>query len=530
VAKGVRPLLPSHQGRAWYSMPMYSPSTAQPRSLKEIILAFKRPSVLIMLFLGYSAGLPIMLIFSSLSLWLGEAGVVKSQVTFFSWAALGYSFKFVWAPLVDRLPLPFLTKLMGRRRSWLLLSQFAVIASMLGMAFTDPASGDLSLKIMALAAVGLGFSSATQDIVIDAYRIECDSQDMQALLASTYSAGYRIAMIIAGAGALWIADSFGTTVENYRYSAWMWTYVIMAGLAGLGIITTFFISEPKSAPHSNEYQTKDFTRFFVFFLLIVSCFIATFYFSSEITKSIKGTLTGSIGKVLAVFLIESGRMICAIVIAFFFAKFILMTNFVNQQMVVDTYLDPVRDFFKRYGKSVAILLLCLVGFYRISDIVLGVISNVFYQDMGFTKTEIANVVKTFGVVMVLVGTFFGGILSVKYGVIRILFWGAVLSSGTNLLFMILAGAGKSMPIFYMVVAVDNLAAGVASAAFIAFLSSLTSISFTAVQYAIFSSLMTLFPKTHWGLFGDDCGNHWVGEIFPRNRNYWASCLVYCLAC
>jgi len=147
------------------------------------------------------------------------------------------------------------------------------------------------------------------------------------------------------------------------------------------------------------------------------------------------------------------------------------------------------------------MLLLLVGLYRISDIVLGVISNVFYQDLGFTKPEIASIVKTFGLFMTIAGGFLGGMLSVRYGVMRILFLGAVLSAATNLLFMLLAGMGHNIPMLYLVISADNLSAGLASAAFIAFLSSLTNIRFTAVQYAIFSSLMTLLPKIIGGYSG-----------------------------
>ena len=181
------------------------------------------PSAIVMLFLGFSAGVPILLIFSSLSLWLGEAGLEKSAVTYFSWAALGYSFKFVWAPLIDKLPIPLLTSWLGRRRAWLLLSQFAVIAAILWMAVTDPASGDTSLTMMAFAAVALGFSSATQYIVIDAYRIESAPAQEQAMISSTYIAGYRIGMIVAGAGALYLATYFGSTKEVYSYSCLLYT-------------------------------------------------------------------------------------------------------------------------------------------------------------------------------------------------------------------------------------------------------------------------------------------------------------------
>ena len=177
------------------------------------------------------------------------------------------------------------------------------------------------------------------------------------------------------------------------------------------------------------------------------------------------------------------------------------SGLVDYALVEQTYLMPVRDFFNRYGWSLAWILLALIGVYRISDIVLGVISNVFYQDLGFSKSEIAAVVKTFGVVMTIAGGFIGGLLSIRFGVIRILFLGAVLSAATNLLFMLLANVGYNMTWLYIVISADNLSAGIASAAFVAFLSSLTNISFTAMQFAIFTSLMTLLPKLLGGYSG-----------------------------
>ena len=170
-------------------------------------------------------------------------------------------------------------------------------------------------------------------------------------------------------------------------------------------------------------------------------------------------------------------------------------------MVQQTYIAPIKDFFVRYGGKTALVILLLVGFYRLSDIVLGVVSNVFYLDMGFSKNVIAGITKSFGLAMILVGGFLGGMLTVRFGVLSILFLGAFLSSVTNLLFMVLAGSGTDVTLLAMVIAADNLSAGIATTAFIAFLSSLTSISFTAVQYAIFSSIMTLFPKLIGGYSG-----------------------------
>lgn len=471
-------------------------------NIRQQIHTFTRPTVLRMLFLGFSAGIPILLIFSSLSLWLREAGLQRSAVTFFSWAALGYSFKFVWAPLVDKVPLPILTRMFGRRRSWMLFSQVFIIIAISWMGLTDPSNNESALTAMALAAVLLGFSSATQDIVIDAYRIESDTAEMQAILSATYIAGYRIAMIVSGAGALHLAKLFGSTMDSYSHAAWKWSYLIMASTMLIGVITTLLSPEPdQKKENEREYSNSDYIRFFVLFLILVASFIGAFILTSNVSKAIKASMIVVTGKALASFIIEVLRMGLAIFIAGCVGYLLTKLNLSNPKMLRENYVEPVKDFFERYGRESAILLLMLIGLYRVSDIVLGVISNVFYQDLGFTKDQIANVVKTFGVVMSIVGGFLGGGLAVKFGVIRVLFWGAFLSAATNLLFMALAQIGNNLPMLYLVISADNLAAGLASAAFVAFLSSLTNISFTAVQYAIFTSLMTLLPKLFGGYSG-----------------------------
>lgn len=461
-----------------------------------------------MLFFGFAAGMPILLIFSSLSLWLREAGVERSAVTFFSWAALGYSFKFVWAPLVDQMPVPLLTRWVGRRRSWILVAQAGIISAILWMGFTDPASGQYPLTIMAMAAVLLGFSSATQDIVIDAYRIESAGPDLQAMMASTYIAGYRIGMLAAGAGALFLADFFGSSKANYNYAAWQMTYCIMAGFMLVGVVTTLWVAEPEAEDViTGEYRASAYMGSFFAFVLAAAGFIVTFYLTADLAVEFKKSL-GQLfhNRHLSGFLVEAARLGVGVCTAVAVAKLATIVGLVDREMVRDSYLAPVSDFFSRYGLSLAWLLLALIGLYRISDIVLGVISNVFYQDLGFSKTEIASVVKTFGLFMTIAGGFMGGLLSVKYGVIRILFAGAVLSSVTNLLFVAMASVGHSLPMLYLVISADNLAGGLASAAFVAFLSSLTNVRFTAIQYAIFSSLMTLVPKVFSGYSGSIVDN------------------------
>ncbi len=452
-----------------------------------------------MLFLGFSAGLPLLLIFSSLSLWLREAGVSRSDATYFSWAALGYSFKFVWAPIIDKMPLPWLTRILGRRRAWLLVAQGAIIAAILWMAFTNPAN---NLTPMALAAVMLGFSSATQDIVIDAYRIESVDRRMQALMASAYIAGYRVGMLVAGAGALKLAAWFGGG-SSYDYTAWRDAYIWMAVAMGVGVVTTLVVSEPATEQKESRYLNSltDYLRFLALFLIAVITLIAMFNYSAPMFASLKQGLQALMGEhALTGFIAELSRLLFALGSAVVAARIAIAAGVASREMFLETYVEPMLDFFRRYGR-LALLILALVGFYRVSDIVLGVISNVFYQDMKFTKDQIADITKTFGLAMTIMGGFLGGTLVLRFGVMRILFLGAVLSAATNLLFMLLATSGHDVGMLILVIATDNLSAGLASAAFIAYLSGLTNISFTAFQYAVFSSIMTLFPKLLGGYSG-----------------------------
>ncbi len=458
--------------------------------------------LLVMVLLGFSAGVPLLLIFSTLALWLNEAGLEKSMITYFSWAALGYSFKFVWAPLVDRLRLPILTRILGRRRAWLLVSQLAIIASILLMASVDPREHVLDLRMLAYGAVLLGFSSATQDIVIDAYRIESSPVNMQSILSAAYVMGYRIGMLVAGAGSLFLAAYFGSTLESYNYQAWADTYLVMAMVMGVGVATTLLMKEPDLKQAPEHYDLKGYVRFFLLFAFVVSAFVGVFVWTSEIANVVQMWLSELLGRAfLATFLVDVLRLGLALLGGYATALGLVALRIVQRKMIEETYIAPVRDFFNRYGWSAAMLLLAVVGLYRISDIVLGVVANIFYQDMGFTKVEIATVSKVFGLIATIAGGFLGGLMALRVGVFRVLLLGAVLSALTNLLFVALASAGHDLTWLYITIAMDNLSAGLASAAFIAFLSNLTNIQFTAVQYAIFSSLMTLLPKVFGGYSG-----------------------------
>ena len=444
--------------------------------------------------LGFSAGIPYYLIFSTLSVWLSEAGASKAAVTYFSWAALGYSFKFVWAPIVDKLPLPVFTRIFGRRRGWLLLAQLMIISAIVAMGTINPESG---LTLMAWASVALGFSAATQDIVVDSYRIEIAEKEEQAILSSSYVAGYRIGMIISGGGSLYLAEFLGSTSENYVYSAWQYTYWIMSACMLIGVITALIVREPTTEKGSNyPYSAEQYIRFFLVFLLSIAALITCYrLFPLE-------ALTENLSESPLIDFVFTALRLMSSIFAGICVGFICSNlGLVDKVMVRESYVDPARDFFLRY-KSVALWILLLVGFYRVSDIVMGVIANIFYLEMGYSKNEIATVTNVFGTIITIVGSFLGGLIALRVGVLRTLLLGAFLSAASNIVFAWLSvQSDPGINELTMAIIIDNLSQGIAIAAFIGWLSSLTSISFTATQYALFSSIMTLLPKLIGGYSG-----------------------------
>jgi PAT family beta-lactamase induction signal transducer AmpG len=414
-----------------------------PRAWLQAMRVYREAAVLRMLFLGFSAGLPLLLVFGTLSFWLREAGIDRTTIGFVSWVALAYAFKWVWAPLVDRLPLPLLTRTFGRRRSWLLASQAAVMVGLVCMALTDPA---LNLHLLVTLALITAFASATQDIALDAYRIESAAVEKQAALAAAYQTGYRVAMIWAGAGALAVAARFDTGASTYSFAAWTAAYLAMAASMIVGVVTTLVSPEPE-ARVSAETLTRE----------------------REAAARISAHST-------------SPRL----------ARLLAWLH--------SAVVSPFADFLRRYGWQ-AVLLLALIATYRISDIVMGVMANPFYKDMGFTKDEVAAVSKIYGVVMTLAGAFIGGVISLRIGVLRTLFLGALLSAASNLLFAWLALRGHDLTFLVFAISADNLSAGIASSAFVAYLSGLTNVAYSATQYALFSSVMLLLPKYLAGFSG-----------------------------
>ena len=404
---------------------------------------YTHPRVVSMLFLGFSAGLPLLLVLGTLSFWLREAGIDRATIGFLSWIGLTYAFKWAWAPLVDRMPLPLLTRWLGRRRAWLLFAQCGIAAMLVGVAQSDPQANLTQLVLFALATA---FFSATQDIALDAYRIEAVEENMQGGMAASYQAGYRLAMIAASAGALYIAAGIAGG-EGYHYAAWRGTYLVMAGLMAVGMIATLLLPEPKTSGLS-QGQTDQ--------------------------------------REMAVRLARVAWLSPVAVAAL--------------AWIYGAAISPLLNFVRRYRWQ-AVLILTLIATYRISDVVMGVMSNPFYVDMGYTKSEVATVSKVYGVIMTIVGAFLGGILTMRFGVMRILFAGALLSAATNILFAWLATRGHDLTGLIFVISADNFSAGIATSAFVAYLSGLTNVAYSATQYALFSSLMVLLPKFIAGFSG-----------------------------
>ena len=390
--------------------------------------------VLAMLFLGFSAGLPILLVFGTLSAWLNSAGVDKTTIGFVSWVALAYGLKFTWSPLVDRLPLPFLTAWLGQRRSWMLLAQVGVIGGLLAMATTDPIT---DLAAVVLFAVITAFSSATQDITIDAWRIEAVDDELQGAMAGTYQLGYRIGMILAGSMAFVIADFY----------SWSAAYIVMAGFMSIGIVCTFVIGEPDHSRTKGEWETER---------RVVDLMQKNQHLPEKLRRL--------------------------------------------QAWFVGAVVCPFADFFARNGWN-ALLILSFIAVFRMSDITLGVMAFPFYQDMGYSGTQIGLVSGLVGKFVTIAGALIGGVLVVRYGVMRMLLAGAIVVIATNLLFAWLATQPPLLIWLIIVVGADNLAGGLAGTVFIAYLSSLTNRAYTATQYALFSSIMLLLPKFIGGFSG-----------------------------
>lgn len=542
---------------------------------REALATYSNPAVLVLLLLGFAAGLPYMLVFSTLSYWLREAGVARETIGYASLIGLAYAFKWVWSPMLDQWKLPLLGRL-GRRRSWLVLSQLLVAGGLAAMAMVDPQSNLTSL--IALAVV-VAFASATQDIAVDAYRLEIVENERQAALAAAYMTGYRVSLLLATAGALYMAQGFGSLDGQYSYGAWSATYLVFALLMLPGLLTSLWMKEPQTGwqPRQVEgpggwqqsaallalgcllvsipvlcvqffqsevaavwqgdldienllYHDRAFLRALLYTAL--ACLSASALVWGGLAPALRGVVAryGLFHQLLSVLLLILLLIALPAMVTQFYQSELWLVLQGQQNWSQLLYHDraflravlylvlsaiaisslfwggmapvlaPVNDFVVRYRWQ-ALVLLGLVATYRMSDTVMGVMANVFYIDQGFTKEQIAWVSKVFGLIMTLLGAGSGGVLIVRFGIMPILLAGGIASAATNLIFVLLSGMGAHVPMLAVAISCDNFSAGLASAAFVAYLSSLTNLKFSATQYALLSSIMLLLPRMIGGYSG-----------------------------
>ena len=411
-------------------------SKAKGASWRDVFEQFAQRRMLSMLFLGFSAGLPFYLVFQTLSLWLRGAGIARSTIGMLSWVSLWYSIKFIWAPIVDRMPLPVLTRLLGRRRSWMLFAQVAIGIGLLNMSLADPKAALQPLVIWALVTA---FFSATQDIALDAWRIETAGSDGQAAMVTAYQLGYRVALLLGASLVPILAGTF----------SWRVAYTVMGLLVGVGILTTLLSKEPQATLKANTLDSEERV-------------INWLKERSHWPPLLKAAGTWFIGAVVC----------------------------------------PFIDFFSRYGPVVATVVLLFMCSYRLTDFTMGSMTGSFYIDKGYTLIQVGTVVKSSGLTAAIIGVILAGIVVTKIGTLRSLILGSVMVMISNLGFSSLATIeGPDLLALGLVNAFDNLALAMHGTALVTFLSSLTSQRYTATQYALFSSLYALPGKLLEGFSG-----------------------------
>lgn len=409
-----------------------SQTAAKPKhpGWRQVLINLRQPKVLVMLLLGFSSGIPIYLVGNTLGFWMRENGIELSTIGFLSWVGLAYSLKFLWAPLVDKLDAPLLGRWLGRRRGWMLLSQLIAAAGLFGMALVQPVDGQLllggvvldQLLVFGALALVVAFASSTQDIVIDAWRIEsADSNEQQGLLTSTSTLGYRGALLVTDSLILIFAASIG----------WALSYEVMALLLGVGVLATLMAREP----------------------------VATVIASATPHPSLW-----------------------------------------TAQGLFDALIGPFLAFFRQHG-SWALLILLTISLYRLPDFVMGPMANPFYADLGIAKETVGAVRGSVGLIATIVGIAAAGLSAVRFGFVPTLLAGAVLGPGSNLAFAYLALHGADAGVFTAAMVIDNFCNGFAGVALVGYMSSLTSIGYTATQYALLSSFYALLGKVFKGFSG-----------------------------
>jgi PAT family beta-lactamase induction signal transducer AmpG len=470
----------------------------QPSFLQSLAVFLERRS-LVMLLLGFGSGLPNLMIFDTLSAWLRTAGLSLNVIAVFSLATLAYSAKFLWAPLVDRTQVPVLGRLLGHRRSWMLVAQGAVLAALLLVSTSNPVA---NLSLMALFAVLAGFAGATQDIVVDAWRIEVADVSRQGAMATAYQWGYRVAIIVAGAVPLFLSTRIG----------WSGAFGLTSALMLVAIGAVLFA--PREAAHSIRPihaegvpvrpladNLEIFARLVIF---IVGGAIAGSALAGKadlMTAVLHALGQGAFGdwlkgvwesRTVGIYWQLAGLAVGFVVI--FMGACPIPGVATRPGVFFSKALgEPLADFYQRYGSQPATLILALICLYRVSEFVLNVM-NPFYLDLGFTADQVAEARKFFGVVMSLLGVFLGGLSIRRLGLLRSMIIGAFAGPLSHVGFMWLALQGPNFNALLVAIGMDNIAAGYSGTCLIAYMSSLTGEGFTATQYALFSSLYALPGK------------------------------------
>ncbi len=445
----------------------------------------------IMLALGISAGLPFMLIFDTLSAWLRESGLTLEVIGFFSLATLSYAFKFVWAPLVDRAPIPVLTRLLGQRRSWMLLAQLAIIAGLWAISATDPAT---NLAMMAVFAVATGLASATQDIAMDAWRIEVSDDHEQGAMVAAYTWGYRIARLIAGVVPLIVAQAFN----------WSLSYFVMAAMMLIGVAATLLAPREKAAalrPVADERvpvrPVADRVEWIVRLLLLAIGAAALGSGLSARADLLAFALTPEQGAALKTAWRANILLQLAGVAVGFVLFFLAATPLPHREtrpgfFLARAFIDPFADFFRHHRREAG-LILAVICLYRVADFTLNIM-NPFYLDLGFTLVELAEVRKVWGTIMSMLGVFIAGAAMARWGLMKPFLVGAFLGPLSNLAFAWVATQGHDIPALMIAMAIDNISEAFSGACLVAYMSSLTTTGFTATQYALFASLYAIPGK------------------------------------
>ena len=393
-----------------------------PKSWRGTLVLYRDRRIVSIFFLGICSGLPLALVFGTLSIWMAREGIDKTTVGLFSAATLPYALKFLWAPVIDRSPFPLLTRFLGQRRGWMVATQLALMASIAALALTDPVA---NTGLMAIFALLVSFCSASQDVVIDAYRVELLEEEKIGAGASTVVVGYRVGMWIAGAGALYLAEGLD----------WSDVYLIMAALVTIGLITIMLSREPA---HHVDAETEERER-------RVRDYLAQ-----------KPELTARRAAMLA--------------------------------WLYSAVISPFVDFMTR---PQWLIILGFIVFYKLGDSMAGVMTGYFMVELGFSNAEIANASKTIGLAATLLGLLIGVRLIARLGMLWALWICGVVQMLSNLMFAVQAIVGYDFGMLAVAVGVENLAAGMGTTAFVAYLTKLCNHAYTATQYALLSAVASV---------------------------------------